>query len=54
MHSMEALAKNPFFMDTLIVDEVIAFYRDAIKSHRSRLLSIVRRSPKYLGTVAGD
>lgn len=41
IHSLEALAKNPLFMDTLIIDEMIAFYRDAIKSHRSQLLAIV-------------
>lgn len=42
VQSMEALAKNPLFMDTLIIDEIIAFYRDAIKSHRTQLLAIVR------------
>lgn len=40
IHSLEALAKNPLFMDTLIIDEMIAFYRDAIKVHRSQLLAI--------------
>ncbi|KAF3769497.1 hypothetical protein M406DRAFT_325004 [Cryphonectria parasitica EP155] len=40
IRSMEALAKNPLFMDTLIIDEVIAYYRDAIKSHRSQLLAL--------------
>lgn len=41
IHSLEALAKNPLFMDTLIIDEMIAFYRDAIKSHRTQLLAMV-------------
>ena len=40
IHSLEALAKNPLFMDTLIVDEMIAFYRDAIKFHRGQLLAV--------------
>lgn len=44
VQSLEALAKNPLFMDTLIIDEIIAFYRDAIKSHRSQLLAIVSQS----------
>lgn len=48
IHSLEALAKNPLFMDTLIIDEMIAFYRDAIKSHRSQLLAIVCPFPKFL------
>lgn len=38
---MTALAKNPLFLDTLIIDEVIAFYRDAIKRHRAQLLALV-------------
>lgn len=41
IHSLEALSKNPLFMDTLIIDEIITFYRDAIKSHRSQLLALV-------------
>lgn len=41
IHSLTALAKNPLFLDTLIIDEVIAFYRDAIKRHRAQLLSLV-------------
>lgn len=41
IHSLEALAKNPLFMDTLIIDEMIAYYRDVIKTHRSQLLAIV-------------
>ncbi|KAG8166052.1 hypothetical protein KVR01_004604 [Diaporthe batatas] len=40
IHSMTALAKNPLFLDTLIIDEVIAFYRDAIKRHRAQLLAL--------------
>lgn len=44
VQSLEALAKNPLFMDTLITDEIIAFYRDAIKRHRSQLLAIVSPS----------
>ncbi|PSR78934.1 hypothetical protein BD289DRAFT_109557 [Coniella lustricola] len=39
VRSMEALAKNPLFMDTLIIDEVIAFYRDLIKSFRTRMIA---------------
>lgn len=42
IHSLEALSKSPLFMDTLIIDEIITFYRDAIKSHRSQLLALVR------------
>lgn len=41
IHSLTALAKNPLFLDTLIIDEVIAFYRDAIKRHRAQLLALV-------------
>jgi hypothetical protein len=41
VRSMEALAKNPLFMDTLIIDEVIAFYRDVIKSFRTRMIALV-------------
>ncbi|KAI3397706.1 hypothetical protein diail_10475 [Diaporthe ilicicola] len=40
IHSLTALAKNPLFLDTLIIDEVIAFYRDAIKRHRAQLLAL--------------
>lgn len=42
IHSLEALAKSPLFMDTLIIDELINFYRDAIKVHRSQMLAMVR------------
>lgn len=45
IHGLEALAKNPLFMDTLIIDEMIAFYRDAIKSHRTQLLAMVCGTP---------
>lgn len=41
VRSMEALAKNPLFMDTLIIDEVIAYYRDVIKSFRTRMIAMV-------------
>ncbi|KAK7740497.1 hypothetical protein SLS53_005340 [Cytospora paraplurivora] len=40
IHSLEALARNPLFMDTLIIDEMISFYRDAIKTHRAQLLAV--------------
>ncbi|ROV94501.1 hypothetical protein VSDG_05898 [Cytospora chrysosperma] len=40
IQGLEALAKNPLFLDTLIIDEMIAFYRDAIKVHRTQLLAI--------------
>ncbi|KUI55530.1 hypothetical protein VP1G_02948 [Cytospora mali] len=39
IHGLESLAKNPLFMDTLIIDEMIAYYRDAIKVHRAQLLA---------------
>lgn len=42
VHSLQALSTSPLFMDTLIVDEVINFYRDAIKSHRNQMLAMVR------------
>lgn len=42
IHSLEALAKSPLFMDTLIIDEIINFYRDAIKVHRKELQAMVR------------
>lgn len=42
IHSLEALAKSPLFMDTLIIDEIINFYRDAIKVHRTQMLAMVR------------
>ncbi|KAJ4424661.1 hypothetical protein N0V82_000589 [Gnomoniopsis sp. IMI 355080] len=40
IHSLEALAKSPLFMDTLIIDEIINFYRDAIKVHRTQMLAM--------------
>ncbi|KAJ4391280.1 hypothetical protein N0V93_004897 [Gnomoniopsis smithogilvyi] len=40
IHSLEALAKSPLFMDTLIIDEIINFYRDAIKVHRTQMLAV--------------
>lgn len=51
VQSLEALAKNPLFMDTLIIDEIIAFYRDAIKGHRTQLLSIVSSPNDCLSPV---
>lgn len=41
VHSLQALAKNPLFMDTLIIDEIINFYRDVIKTHRGQMLAMV-------------
>lgn len=40
IQGLEALAKNPLFLDTLIIDEMIGYYRDAIKVHRAQLLAV--------------
>lgn len=51
MQSLQALSKSHLFLDTLIIDEIINFYRDAIKSHRNQMLAMVATSPPESGPL---